>query len=201
MAWKFRVDNGFEQLEQEYFTNCRNKGYPEEVIQEVWRQMEGFAGFSFCKAHSASYAIESYQSLHLKTYYPREFMVAVINNFGGFYNTEFYINELRNAGAKLHAPCVNQSEYLTNINGMDVHLGFIHIKSLDASLAETIIKERNENGDYQSLADFNDRIKPGIEQLSILIRIGAFRFTGQTKRQLLWEACLLYKFRQPEKGM
>ncbi|RYD72554.1 MAG: DNA polymerase III subunit alpha, partial [Sphingobacteriales bacterium] len=72
MAWKFRQDNGFEEMEGEFFANCRRLGYPEDVIQEVWRQMEGFAGFSFCKAHSASYAVESYQSLFLKAYYPLE---------------------------------------------------------------------------------------------------------------------------------
>jgi error-prone DNA polymerase len=58
------------------------------VSADVWRQIESFADFSFCKAHSASFAVESYQSLYLKTYFPMEFAVAVINNFGGFYSRE-----------------------------------------------------------------------------------------------------------------
>jgi DNA polymerase-3 subunit alpha len=201
MAWKFRVDNGFDQLEKDYYDNCRALGYPEHVIDEIWRQMEGFAGFSFCKAHSASYAVESYQSLFLKTYYPLEFMVAVINNFGGYYNTEFYVNELRRAGGILHAPCVNRGQYLTHIEGIDVFLGLIHIKSLENELANSIIPEREAHGPYKSLADFCERLKPGLEQMFILIRIGAFRFTGQSKRQLLWEACLLFRHKKPNNGM
>src|ERR1700760_2293559 len=98
------------------------------VTAEVWRQIESFAGYSFSKAHSASFAVESYQSLFLKTYYPLEFMVAVINNFGGFYNRELYFHELKKTGAKIHAPCVNKSIYATSVSGTDVHIGFIHLK-------------------------------------------------------------------------
>ena len=192
MAWKFRVDDGFQQIEAKYFNNCRELGYPFEVAQEVWRQMEGFAGFSFCKAHSASYAVESYQSLFLKAYYPMEFMVAVINNFGGYYNTEFYVNEARRAGANIHPPCANRSEHLTLIDGIDISLGFIHIKSLEEELAKRIPEEREKHGQYTSLDDFCERLKPGMEQLFILIKIGALNFTGKTKKQLLFESLFLY---------
>jgi DNA polymerase III alpha subunit len=65
----------------------------------VWRQIESFASFSFAKGHSASYAVESYQSLYLKAHHPLEFMVAVANNFGGFYRTEFYLHEAKRAGS------------------------------------------------------------------------------------------------------
>jgi DNA polymerase III alpha subunit len=76
-------------------TNCSTKGYPAGQPEEVWRQIESFASFSFAKGHSASYAVESYQSLYLKAHYPLEFMVAVANNFGGFYRTEFYLHEAK----------------------------------------------------------------------------------------------------------
>ncbi len=191
MAWKFRVNTGFDEMKQEYMDNCKSFGYPDDVTEEVWRQMEGFAGFSFCKAHSASYAVESYQSLFLKTYYPLEFMVAVINNFGGYYNTEFYVNEARRYGGKILSPCVNQGKYLTCIYGDAIYMGFIHIKSLQTELAQNIETERNKNGLYKDLADFAERLQVGREQLLILVRIGAFRFTGKTKRQLLWETLLL----------
>ena len=72
--------------------------------------MESIAGYSFNKAHSASYAVESYQSLFLKTYYPKEFMVAVINNFGGFYSSELYFLELLKTGGIIEAPCIINSD-------------------------------------------------------------------------------------------
>jgi len=84
MSGKYRGRSHFQVIKAQYFANCRDKGYDEALAQEVWNQMESFAGYSFCKAHSASYAVESFQSLYLKTYYPLEFYTAVVNNFGGF---------------------------------------------------------------------------------------------------------------------
>ncbi|MBL0099332.1 MAG: hypothetical protein IPP49_04115 [Saprospiraceae bacterium] len=78
-------------IARKYFKNCKERGYPDRLSKEVWRQIESFSGYSFCKAHSASFAAESFQSLYLKTYFPLEFMTAVINNFGGFYVTEQYV--------------------------------------------------------------------------------------------------------------
>jgi len=192
MSGKFRSRKEFKRVEQKFFDNCKAKGYPEAITNEVWRQIESFSGYSFSKAHSASYAVESYQSLYLKAYHPLEFMVGVINNFGGFYRTEFYFHEARMAGAILNAPCVNSSEHLTRIVDKDIYMGFIHLKSLEQKIGKGIPKERALNGSYKNLENFVHRIPLGLEQLNILIRIGAFRFTGKTKRTLLWEARLLF---------
>ncbi len=188
--------SSFEIIRNKYFDSCKVKGHSEELAAEVWRQMESFAGYSFCKAHSASFAVESYMSLYLKTYYPKEFMVAVINNFGGFYSTELYFIELFKAGGTIQPPCVNNSDEYTNIKGDEVYVGLIHIKSLRKDLKVTIIEERDKNGPYLHLQDFIERINPGIVQLEILITTGAFRFTGKSKKELLWEAHSLHKKHQ-----
>jgi DNA polymerase III alpha subunit len=157
----------------------------------VWRQISSFAGYAFSKAHSASYAVESYQSLYLKTYYPHEFIVAVINNFGGFYQRWVYFNEARRLGANVLLPCVNHSEYLTSIHGTDIYIGFIHVENLETKLADLIVNEREQNGLYTDLHDFMKRTGITREQVIILIRLNALRFTGKTKKQLLWEAHML----------
>lgn len=192
MSGKFRSRKEFKRVEQKFFDNCKKQGYPDAITNEVWRQIESFSGYSFSKAHSASYAVESYQSLYLKTYHPLEFMVGVINNFGGFYRTEFYFHEARLLGANIEAPCVNTSNYLTKIIDKDIYMGFVHLKSLEQKIAKGIPKEREQNGSFQSMEDLIHRIPLGLEQLNILIRIGAFRFTGKSKRTLLWEARLLF---------
>ncbi len=187
MSGKFRSREQFTMIRDRFFGNCREKGYPEHITAEVWRQIESFAGYSFSKGHSASYAVESYQSLFLKAYYPLEFMVGVINNFGGFYQTEFYVHEARMSGAAIHAPDINKSEYLTCIIGTDIYLGFVHLHGLEQKTAFAIEEERKQNGNYVSLQDFMKRIPVTLEQLRILVRIGAFRFTGRSKKQLLWD--------------
>ncbi|RYZ56411.1 MAG: DNA polymerase III subunit alpha [Sphingobacteriales bacterium] len=191
MSGKTRQRRLLDEITEKFFNNCRERGYPEEISREVWRQIESFAGFSFSKAHSASYAVESYQSLYLKAHYPLEFMTAVINNFGGFYNTRVYVSEARKAGARIHLPCVNESSYTTGITGRDIYLGFVHIQNLDAELARHIELERSLCGNYLSLDDFISRVHPGLDQLTVLIRIGALRFTGRNKKQLLWDAHLV----------
>jgi DNA polymerase-3 subunit alpha len=197
MSGKFRSRDEFQKIRDKFFNCCARKGYPEEITAEVWRQIESFSGYSFSKAHSASFAVESYQSLFLKAYYPKEFMVAVINNFGGFYKTEIYIHEARRCGAIIEAPCINQSRIKTCIKKDRIFLGFVHLKSLESKVAQDIVNERERGGDFRSLSNLIKRVSMGLEQIIILIRIGAFRFTGQTKKELLWEAHLQYHGKRP----
>ena len=188
MSGKFRSREEFKRVENQYFENCKARGYSLELAQDIWRQIESFAGYAFAKGHSASYAVESYQSLYLKAHYPLEYMVAVINNFGGFYSTEFYVHEARKLGGIVEAPCVQQGDYPTVIRGTTIYLGFVLLHGLDETVGVTIGRERQEGGPFSNLTDFIDRVPIGIEQLSLLIRIGAFRFTGVAKQTLLWEA-------------
>jgi DNA polymerase III alpha subunit len=191
MSGKFRSRIEFQRIEDKYFSNCKEKGYTDEIAREVWRQIESFAGYSFSKAHSASYAVESFQSLFLKAHYPLEFMVAVINNFGGFYRTWVYFNEAQRCGAHIELPCVNTSRNETRIIGKDIYMGFVHVQNLDSGVIAEIVNERNGNGPFLSLADFIQRTPVTKELLAILIRLGALRFTGIPKTQLLWEAHML----------
>ena len=188
MSGKFRSREEFKRVENQYFENCKARGYSLELAQDIWRQIESFAGYAFAKGHSASYAVESYQSLYLKAHYPLEYMVAVINNFGGFYSTEFYVHEARKLGGTVEAPCVQQGDYPAIIRGTTIYLGFVLLHGLDETVGVTIGRERQEGGPFSNLTDFIDRVPIGIEQLSLLIRIGAFRFTGIAKQTLLWEA-------------
>lgn len=191
MSGKYRNMERLAEIEKRFFANCKMRGHDENVSREIWRQMESFAGYSFNKAHSASYAVESYQSLYLKTYFPKEFMVAVLNNYGGFYNRKVYVNEAKRAGATINLPCVNRSIFNTAIYGDDIYLGFDCLLNLGEKLARRIPEERLANGEYSSLENFVLRTGVGLEQLVVLIRVGAMRFTGIGKKELLWEARLL----------
>lgn len=198
MSGKGRSLEALQKVKDNFFASCAQKGHPETLSQEIYRQIESFAGYSFCKAHSASYAVESYQSLYLKVNFPVEFMTAVINNQGGFYRTEVYVHEARMSGGTIHNPCVNKSEYQTTLYGTDIYLGFMHIQSLESKIAHLIEENRNKKGDFNSLEDFINRIPIGIEGVKTLIFIDAFRFTRKTKNQLLVTASLLLNNFKPE---
>ena len=188
MSWKFRERNDFQVIREKFFSNCRIKGYAETTVSEIWTQIESFANYAFSKGHSASYAVESFQALYLKAYYPREYMVATLNNGGGFYSSELYFHEAKLHGAKIELPCINRSQWLNSIKSETIHIGFYIIQELEHTVAENILVERNRNGRYKSLNDFVKRVRITLEQLIILIRAGAFRFTGKSKKELLWDA-------------
>ncbi len=190
MSGKFRSRSAFQKVRDKFFENCRKRKYDEELIKEIWEQIASFAGYAFAKGHSASYAVESYQTLFLRAYFPLEYMVAVLNNGGGFYRPEFYVHEARMLGAAIHPPCINRSFDKNVIYGTDIFLGFGYLRELENRVSERILKERTANGNFTSLEDFLDRVFMTIDQASILIRIDAFRFTGINKHQLLWKAYL-----------
>ncbi len=191
MSWKFRERTEFSEVEKRFFENCNKRGYNKTLTTEVWKQIESFANYAFAKGHSASYAVESYQSLFLKAYFPLEYMVATINNFGGFYATEQYIQEARLKGANIEAPCINNSGFVTTIAQKTIFLGFQHVKGLETTVVKHLLEERSGVGAFLSLQDFVNRVNISLEMSIILIRVNAFRFTGKTKNWLLWKVHFL----------
>lgn len=188
MSWKFKQRNEFEKVKASFFTNCRQKGYAENTITDIWNQIESFANYAFSKAHSASYAVESFQALYLKAYFPLEYMVATLNNGGGFYRPELYVHEARRHGAEIISPCINNSDALCVIKGKKIFLGFNMVTGLEQHILSVILKERTTNGPYNNLYSFVKRTAISLEQLRILIRVNAFAFTGKNKKELLWDA-------------
>ncbi|MBC2838556.1 DNA polymerase III subunit alpha [Robiginitalea sp. SC105] len=191
MSGKFRSREEFERVKSAFVDNCRKKGYSEALISEIWHQVASFAGYAFAKGHSASYAVESYQSLFLRAYFPLEYLVAVLNNGGGFYRPEHYVHEARMLGARIHPPCINHSGVGNRIEGADIYLGFMYLRELEDRVMDRIVRQRQLGGAFSGLEDFLDRVPISMEQLSILIRIDAFRSTGAEKHRLLWKAHLL----------
>ncbi len=191
MSWKFKQRNEFHLVREKFFENCRKKNFAEETILGIWNQIESFANFAFSKGHSASYAVESYQALFLKAYYPLEYMVATLNNGGGFYRTEIYIHEARMHGAEIIPPCINNSTQNTVIRGAKIYLGLNMVQGLETTLITALIKERDTNGAFETLYDFVKRTRVTIEQLRLLIRVGAFKFLNTNKKELLWQAHML----------
>lgn len=187
MSWKFKQRNEFYRVKDNFFDNCAAKNYPLKLVEEIWKQIESFANFAFSKGHSASYAVESYQALYLKAYFPLEYMVATLNNGGGFYRKELYIHEARMHGAEIKMPCINHSTALCTIEGKTIFLGLGMIAELEQQGIITLLEERERNGEFLDLPDFVKRVHLSLEQMRLLIRAGAFDFTGKNKKELLWQ--------------
>jgi DNA polymerase III alpha subunit len=185
MSGKMRSHKAMQLVVDKFFVCCKEKGYSDEVSQKLWKQIESFAGYAFCKAHSASFALLSFQVAYLKAHYPAQFMAAVLTNQGGYYSAAVYISETRRLGIKVLLPSANESVYEYKGNDGNIRMGFMSIKNLETSEAETIIKKREADGRYVSLADFLVRTKTGYERTESLIKCGAMDCFNQTRPTLL----------------
>jgi len=184
MSGKERSPLQMKALEQKFLRGCLHNGVPSHTAQEIWRQVESFAGYAFCKAHSASFAVLSFKVAYLKANYPAEFIAAVLANGGGFYGPAAYLEEAKRMGIKILLPDINLSRTDYQGRGQEIRLGFQAILNLHTDTMENIVKER-ESGFYTSLSNFLKRTKTGHKETALLIKSGAFDFLGDTRPRLL----------------
>jgi DNA polymerase III alpha subunit len=173
MSGKMRSYKAMEAVTEKFFISCRERNLTDYQTRELWRQIESFAGYSFCKAHSASFALLSFQVAYLKAHHPAEFLAGVLSNGGGFYAPAVYVQEAVRLGIRVKLPCINSSEYEYEGSVKEIRIGLMAVKNLSRSTIDKIISERNRNGRYMSLADFLIRTGAGVEETSMLIKCGA----------------------------
>jgi len=196
MSGKMRSHKAMQLIVDKFFACCREKGYSEKISKELWKQIESFAGYAFCKAHSASFALLSYQVAYLKAHYPAQFMAAVLSNGGGYYSAAVYISECKRLGLKVLLPSINESEYDYVGYNKEIRIGLMAVGNIDKKGIDRIILEREENGKFVSLADFIVRTRLGFEQTEKLIKCGAMDCFKQTKPTLLRLLDIYYKNRK-----
>lgn len=144
-----------------------------EIAEELWRQIESFSGYSFCKAHSASFAEVSFRSAYLRAHHPAEFMAAVLRNYGGYYSTFAYIAEARRMNLRLLPPCVNRAGESFESRGDAVQVGLRQIQGLAAATVERILQQRLQRGTFCDMQEFVDRVRPQAKEMEALVRSGA----------------------------
>lgn len=157
---------------------ARARGVEASVIAEAWEMIESFAGYSFVKAHSASYAQLSFRSAYLRAHHGAEFMAAVMSNRGGFYSTLAYASESRRMGFRLLPPDVNESEIRCRGREGAIRFGLGMIASLGSAPALAIIEERLRNGRYTSVEDFGRRVRVDRSAAESLVGSGALDALG-----------------------
>jgi DNA polymerase-3 subunit alpha/error-prone DNA polymerase len=161
--------------EKRFFYGCRGNGVADyATIRKIWEMMLSFDGYSFCKPHSASYAMVSFQSAYLRVHHPAEFMAAVLSNQGGYYRPHAYIAECRRMRLFTIGPDVNVSRWKYYGKGRDVVIGLMAVRGLSVSGAEGMLAERDWGGDFCSLDDFTRRVKLGRDDIIALCPAGAF---------------------------
>jgi len=182
-----------ETYRERFLTGAKENGVPENIRNEIWRNIDSFAGYSFCKAHSASFALVSYRAAYLKAHHPAEFMAAVLTNEGGFYDPCAYIEEARRIGIEILPPHINQSRYEFFAEQSDaIRIGLMQVRGLSRSTIEQITKTRQE-GMFESVHDFLMRVAADLSETETLIHCGALDGLGPSRPAMFVEALLWHR--------
>jgi len=178
------------EYKQQFFSGALGRGAVPAVIEQIWEMVLSFGGYSFCKPHSASYALVSFKSAYLRAHYPAEFMAAVISNQGGYYSTFAYISEARRMGLKVKGPDVNASLIRYHGRQNTVRMGLMQLKGVKRKALEKLVAVRESGGVYSSLENLQMRIQLDPADLRILIKAGCLDSIsqGQSRAELLWQA-------------
>ena len=129
--------------------------------------ISSFIGFSFCKPHSASYAMLAMTCAYLKTHFTAKFIASVISNQGGYYSSYAYMSEAKRFGIKILYPDINESYYEWRGYDKMIRMGFMSIKNLRKTAISLILKERKKSY-FTSLKDFINRVQPFLPKLLFL---------------------------------
>ncbi|HDH57327.1 MAG TPA: DNA polymerase III subunit alpha [Bacteroidetes bacterium] len=175
-------------LQKKFVKGALERGVDRESIRRIWEMILSFAGYSFCKPHSASYALVSFKSAWLRAHYPAEFMAAVISNQGGYYSTFAYISEARRLGLEVLMPDVNESHIRYRGKDRWIRVGLMQIKELTQKGMERVVTCRETGGCYLSFDDFLRRTEMDPADVRLLIKAGAFdNLKGRDRRaELMW---------------
>ena len=173
---------------QRFLEGCARRGISLEVAAAVWGMFRSFAGYSFCKPHSASYALVSFKSAYLKVHHPAEFMAAVLSNEGGYYSTFAYVSESRRMGLEVVGPDINRGDWNWTGKGKSIRMGFQQLKDIHKETMLAVLEERKKNGPFLSLDDLARRVRFTQADGSVLVKSGSLDCLAPrlNRPQMLW---------------
>ena len=166
-----------------FIDGCKKNGISENISSEIFADIEAFADYAFNKSHSVCYSMVAYETAYLKCKYPAYFFAAILSTFMDFTEkVAFYIGSAENMGIKTLPPRINSSDVLFTVKNNSVIYGLAAIKGIGKNMAELIVSERNQNGEFLSVDDFLERmVDYRINRTAVesLIKAGCFEGFGK----------------------
>ena len=181
-----------EILDKEYVhfeEGMRNNGFSSIAIEELWKTLIPFSDYAFNRAHSAGYGVLSFWTAYLKANYPTEYMAALLTSVRDDKDkSALYFNESRRMGIKVLPPDVNFSNAEYTPGGSDIRFGLTAIRNIGENVVASIVKNRNEKGNYTSFSDFLAKVDGTVcnkKTIESLIKAGAFDSLGHSRKGLM----------------
>jgi len=189
---------------EKFIEGCRKNNIDEEISQRIWQWIEPFASYSFNKSHAACYAIIAYQTAYLKAHFSVEFMASLLTSEkADVERIGFLIGECKKMGIEVLAPDINESlENFTVVPEQNkIRFGLTAVKNVGQNVVKAIVAERKENGSYQSITDFVQRVDSkdlNKKSLESLVKAGAFDKLAE-RNQILFNLEKLLEYSRENK--
>ena len=176
-----------DSLKGAFMKGATANGYPQDILEKIWKDWEAFAKYAFNKSHATCYAWVSYQTAWLKAHYPSEFQASnLTQNISNMEEMKEIMADCRKAGIKVLSPDVNESDAQFSVNRQgDVRFGLGGLKGFGENVVNAIIAEREANGSFKDLFDFMERMgnAVGRKPLETLVYSGALDSFGLKRMQ------------------
>ena len=186
----FDTGSRLTRYREEFLAGGLKQGAPLQAVEAVWDMIASFSGYSFAKAHSASYAMVSFQCAWLKAHAPAAFHARVIANEGGFYAVSAYAEEARRRGITILPPSVVHSAWKTAPEGSTaIRLGLHLVQLISQTKAAALVAQRTITP-FSGLGDLARRVAIDARTMLSLARVGALADVRPDLHhdQILWLA-------------
>ena len=188
MMGKKKLDE-MAQQKGKFIEGSARHGMESKDAAALFEQIEKFASYCFNRSHSAAYAFVAYQTAYLKCHYPLEYLASLLTSVSGDQEkTQLYIEEALKHGIQVMPPDINKSFAEFTPDGNNIRFGLTSIKQVGEGVVETILAEREANGEFKSIYDFCKRVDAKCSNKRVmegLIKAGAFGTIEKSRKQLL----------------
>ena len=175
------------KVKASFFEGCKTNGYPENIVDKIWKDWEDFASYAFNKSHSTCYAFIAFQTAYLKANFPAQFMAAVLNhNKKDLTKLNFFLRESKRMDIDVLGPDINESgiDFSVNKKGQ-IRFGLSALKGVGEGPVSEILDERNKNGNFKDIYDLVKRLDTSTvtkKSYETLILGGALDSSGDKNR-------------------
>ncbi|MGI9155568.1 MAG: DNA polymerase III subunit alpha [Marmoricola sp.] len=174
-----------------FFPRALARGYALPLVERIWKVLESFASFGFCKAHAAAFALPTYQSAWLKAHYPAHFLSGVLTHDPGMYPKRLILDDARQLGIVVLGLDVNASQGRYTVErcepGWGIRLSLADVKGITETEVARVVAGREGGSPYRSLSDFWQRAPVSRPVLERLVQAGGFdsvhQITGDQRRR------------------
>lgn len=188
-----KLKDKLDELKPKFIEGGKANGYDPAALEKIWTDWEKFASYAFNKSHATCYSWVAYQTAYLKANYPSQYMAAVLSRSSDIAEITKLMDECRAMGINVLGPDINESAPRFGVNSKgDIRFGMASVKGVGENAVEAIVSERADNGPYETIFDFVQRVNLSAcnrKNIECLALAGSFDCFPEIRREQFMQPC------------